>query len=159
MPKFPGAVGGTSFVQSNASPITLKNPGDSAYVYGLLAASATQLPVCEANVAFEAAPAAAQASIAVLLAAIESGAPPAVAVEILYAAAPGAGEIIAIQEADTHADAFFITPSNGAYTVNAFNANNGARVDLSPTGGKFMRVLRTPGANAVGCTVKITRLA
>jgi hypothetical protein len=160
MPSFPGPANGTSFVQSNASPIALSKPGDYCYVLGQLAASATQLPLADNNVAFEAAPAGAtEASIAVELPGADNAGPPMVSIEVLYSGVPGAGESIQIQEADTHADAFFITPSNANYTINAFNANNVARVDLSPTGGKFMRVLRTKGANAVGGTVKITRLA
>lgn len=161
MPNFPGPLNGLVPVQSNASPIALARPGDSCYLFGVLASTATQLPVNDSNIAFEAAPAGAgaQGSIAVLLAAAEDAPAPAVAIEIVFPSAPGAGESIAIQEADTHGDGFFITPSNPAYTVTSFNANGVARVDLSPTGGKFMRVARTKGANAVGCTVKITRLA
>lgn len=159
MPSFPGPAAGTTPVLSNASPIGLVTPGDSCYVIGQLAAGATQLPVCDSNVAFESTAAATESSIAVALAGRETQGPAAVSVEIAYSGVPGAGESIQIQEADTHADAFFITPSNATYTISAFNANNVARVDLSPTGGKFLRVLRTKGANAVGCTVKITRLA
>jgi hypothetical protein len=155
MPSFPGAAGGTSPVLSNASPIVLAKPGDSCYLFGTLAASATQLPVNESNVANENL---AGASIAVELPDAENAGPPAISVEVIFAAVPGAGESIAIQEADTHADGFFITPSNAAYTINSFNANNAARSDLSPTGGKYLRVNRTRGANAVAGTVKVTRL-
>jgi hypothetical protein len=159
MPNFPGTPGGTTFVASNASPIAIAKPGDYVYVFGLLAASATQLPVNDTNVAFEAAPGAPQASIAVELPCAENAPPPMVCVEVLTNGAPGAGESIAIQEADTHADGFFITPTNPAYTIATFNSNNAARADISPTGGKFLRVQRTAGANAVGAKVKITRLA
>jgi len=62
-------------------------------------------------------------------------------------------------DADTHAGAYFITPANPAFTVSSFNANNLARVDLSPIGGKFVCVKRTKGANAVSAKVKITRLS
>jgi hypothetical protein len=160
MPSYPGTSGTFVPAASNLSPIALQK-GESAYVLGVLASTATQLPVNEGNVAFEAAPAvASQASIAVNLQPTEGASPPPmVTVEIRYNGAPGASEQIEIQEADTDADAWFITPTNAAYTVTSFNANNVARVDLSPTGGKFMRVKRTKGANAVGCTVKITRLA
>ena len=160
MPQYPGAVGSFVPAASNSSPIALQK-GESCFVLGTLAAGATQLPVNEGNVAAEAAPAAPTvSSIAVnLQAGDEAQPPPMVCVEIRYASAPGAGEQVVIQEADTDADGFYITPSNSAYTVTAFNANNAARVDLSPTGGKFMRVQRTKGANAVACSVKITRLA
>jgi hypothetical protein len=59
---------------------------------------------------------------------------------------------------DTHADGLFITPTNAAYTISSFNSSNAARSDLSPTGGKYLRVSRTKGSNAVACTVKVTRL-
>jgi hypothetical protein len=90
---------------------------------------------------------------------MESNTVPTVLWEIRYSGAPGAGEQIEIQEADTEADAFYITPAAAAYTVTVFNTNNVARVDLFTTGGKFMRARRTKGANAVGCIVKATRLA
>jgi hypothetical protein len=126
----------------------------------VLSSTATQLPVNDSNVTTEAAPAGAtQASIAITVQTQVGDPAPMICVEIRYASAPGAGEIIAVQEADTHADAFFITPAAAAYTVSTFNSSNAARVDLSPTGGKFMRVQRTKGANAVACTVKLTRLA
>jgi hypothetical protein len=160
MPDYPGADGSFVPVASNASPIALQK-GESAYLIGLLAAGSTQLPVNEGNVAFEPASVdAAEPSLAVCLqAGAESMPPPMVCVEVRFNGAPGAGEIIAIQEADTDADGYYITPSNANYTINAFNANNAARVDLSPTGGKFLRLLRTKGANAVGCIAKVTRLA
>ena len=160
MPPYPGAAGAFVPVASNASPIALQK-GESAYVFGVLAANATQLPVNEGNVAFEAAPAGAtQASIAVNLEAGSEGQPPPmVCVEVHTNGVPGAGESFAVQEADTDADGFYVTPSNAAYTISTFNANNVARSDLSPTGGKFLRIVRTKGANAVGATVKVTRLA
>ena len=144
---------------SNVSPIALQK-GESVYVVGTLAAGATQLPLSDNNVADEAAPAGASIpSIAVNLQPGFEGMPaPMVCVEIAFPSAPGASEQIEIQEADTDIDLAYITPSAAAYTVTTFT-NNRARVDLSPTGGKFMRVKRTKGANAVGCRVKITRLA
>lgn len=154
MPPYPGAAGSFVSAKSNVGPIALQK-GESHYVVGTLAASATQLPVNDGNVTFENF---AGASEAVNLESQAGDAPPSVSVEILFNGAPGAGESIAIQEAETDADGFYITPSNTTYTINAFNANNAARADLSPTGGKFMRINRTRGANAVGCTVKITRL-
>lgn len=159
MPTYPGAAGSFVSASSNLSPIALQR-GESVYVLGQLAAGATQLPIHDGNVALEAAPAiATQASLAVNLQAGSETMPlPLVTVEVRFASAPGAGETIAIQEADTDADGFYITPAAASYTISTFT-NNVARVDLSPTGGKFMRVLRTKGANAVSCTVKITRLS
>jgi hypothetical protein len=160
MPPYPGAPGASAPAASNASPIALADPGDYCYVLGQLASTATQLPVNDTNVANEAAPVGStESSIAVALLSRDSAAPPAVSVEVFYPSAPGSGESIAIQEADTDADAFYITPTNSAYTISSFSSANTARSDLSPTGGKYMRVLRTKGANAVACRVKITRLA
>lgn len=157
MPAYPGAANGTVSAKSNLSPIALQK-GESCYVSGQLAAGSTQLPVNDGNVASENF---AGASIAVnLQAGDEAQPPPMVCVEVWFpTGAPGAGESIAIQEADTDADAFYITPTNTAYTISSFNANNVARADLSPTGGKFMRISRTRGANAIGAVIKITRLA
>lgn len=157
MPNYPGVQGSLVSAPSNASPIAL-HKGESAYLFGKLAAGATQLPINDGNVAFEAAGAAVQASIAVNLQTMDDDPAPGVSVEIAYSAAPGAGESIAVQEADTDADGFYITPSNTAYTVAVFGANNTARTDLIPTGGKFLRVSRTKGANAVSATVKVSRL-
>jgi hypothetical protein len=164
MPNYPGAPGATSPAASNLSPIALQR-GESQYVFGVLAASATQLPVNDTNVADEAAAGqnAVQASIACNLQAGSEGEPvPMVTVEVSFPAAPGAGESIAIQESDTDADAFYITPSNTAYTIATFTNNSGryvARADLSPTGGRYMRLVRTKGANAVAIRAKISRIA
>lgn len=156
MPNYPGAGAATVPVASNASPIALSK-GDSQYLFGILAAGATQLPVNESNVAGES-PAPPQASIAVHLMPQDSGPPPMVTIEGRFSGAPGAFNV-QIQEADTDADAFYITPSNAAYTVTAVTATNIFRVDLSPTGGKFLRVLLSARANAVSFTCKATRLA
>jgi hypothetical protein len=89
----------------------------------------------------------------------QGGPPPMVCFEIGFDGAPGVFELD-IQEADTDADAFYITPTNAAYTVTAVvAATNKARVDLQPTGGKFMRVLLKTLTNDVEITVKATRLA
>ncbi len=156
MPAFPGAANSLVSVNSNVSPIALQK-GENHYVVGVLSASATQLPVTDQNVATENF---AGASIAVNLESQAGDPIPGVNVEIAFpGGVPGAGETIAIQVADTHADGFFITPAAGAYTVTVFNANNVARVDLFTTGGRFLRILRTRGANNQACTVKITRMA
>lgn len=156
MPNYPGAANATASVKSNLSPIGLSK-GDSQYVFGVLAAGATQLPVNDGNVAGEQ-PAAPQASIAVQLQPQDGGPPPMITVEGAFSGAPGAFNV-QIQEADTDADAFYITPANASYTITAVSSQNTFRVDLSPTGGKFVRVLLSSRGNAVNFTCKITRLA
>jgi hypothetical protein len=158
MPAYPGAGGATAPVASNLSPIALQK-GESCYVFGKLAAGATQLPVNEGNVAGETLVSGA-ISIAVCLQPGFEGQPaPMVTVEGIFSAAPGSFEVD-IQEADTEADAFYILPSAAAYTVTAVNAATQAfRVDLSPTGGKFLRVYLKTLTNAVKFTCKVTRLA
>lgn len=156
MPPYPGVALASVPVASNASPIQLQK-GESCYVVGKLAAGATQLPVNDQNVAGENF---AGASIAVELAGGSEALPPAfVSVEARYAGAPGAGESLAIQEADTDADAFYVTPAATPYTLATFSANNVGRSDLPSTGGRFLRVVRTIGAGNQPATIKITRLA
>lgn len=155
---YPGVTGAIVPVQSNLSPIALSK-GDSAYVWGVLAAGATQLPINESNVAVEEI-AAGTASLAVVLTAGEPGSPPPmVCIEIHFDSTPGVFEVD-IQEADTDADAFYTTPTNAAYTVNAVNATTfNVRVDLSPTGGKFMRLFMKTLPNDADVWAKVTRLA
>lgn len=157
MPAYPGAAGARVSVQSNLSPIALQK-GESHYLFGVAAAGITQLPLNENNVATENL---AGASIAVALPMGQEGAAVAsVSVEVIFpTGAPGAGESIVVQEADTDADAFYITMAAAAYTINSFNANNAARSDLFTTGGKFLRVSRTKGANNIPVLVRVTRLA
>jgi hypothetical protein len=158
MSLYPGTPNAIVPVASNVSPIALQK-GESAYVFGKLKAGATQLPINEGNVAVEAI-IAGQSSIAVnLQPGFEGMPPPMVCVELHFDGAPGAFELD-IQEADTDADAFYITPTNATYQITAVNAvTQNARADLSPTGGKFMRVFMKSLTNAVNCWVKITRLA
>lgn len=157
MPAYPGSAGSFVPVNSNLSPIALQK-GESVYVFGKLAAGATQLPITDATLALETILAGVP-SLAVNLQSQAGDPPPAVCVEIRFSAAPGTFEID-IQEADTDADGFYITPSAAAYTVSAVNATTqAARVDLSPTGGKFLRVFIKTLTNAVNVSVKITRLA
>lgn len=157
MPSYPGASGATVPVASNASPIALQK-GESVYVFGALSATATQLPINDNNVVSETI-AAGTASIAVNLQPMDSNMTPMVTVELHFDGAPGAFELD-IQEADTDADAFYILMSATAYTINVVNAaTQNARVDLSPTGGKFMRVFLKTLTNAVKIRVKLTRLA
>ena len=157
MPLYPGIAGATVSAPSNISPVYL-DKGSSHYVFGKLSTTATQLPVIDSNVTAEAI-VAGQASMAVTLAPGAQGdAAPSVAVEVRFSAAPGTFELD-IQEADTDADAFYITPTNTTYQISAVNATTFiARADLSPTGGKFMRVFMKTLTNVVNTTCKITRL-
>lgn len=158
MPAYPGIGLATAPVASNASPIALQK-GESCFVFGVLPAGATQLPVSDGNVASETL-AAPIASIAVNLQPSETNSPPMVCVEGHFDGAPGTFEVD-IQEADTDADAFYIMPTaSTAYKVTAVIASTqNFRVDLSPTGGKFMRILLLTLTNAVKFRCKITRLA
>lgn len=76
-------------------------------------------------------------------------------VEVSFSAAPGAFEID-IQDADTDVDAAYIAIPNAI--INAVNAGNFARFELSPFVGRFVRLLmKTQPANAVNTTAKVTR--
>lgn len=145
MPNYGGpanstSVGPTYGSGSNpAGPIRLA-PGDSVFLF-----NAEQ-------------PAVPQASVEVFLPQPNSpGAAQSVSMEVFFSGAPGAFSL-QLQEADTNTDAFFITPANVTYTITAVTANQTARADLSPTGGKFLRALLNSRANAVNCTVKLTRI-
>lgn len=155
---YPGVGGAIVPVQSNLSPLQLQK-GESTYVWGVLSASATQLPINEGNVAVEEV-AQGTASLAVNIADGAPGnGPPMICVEIHFDSTPGVFEID-IQEADTDADAFYITPTAAAYTVTTVNATTfNVRVDLSPTGGKFMRLFMKTEPNDSDVWAKITRLA
>lgn len=85
---------------------------------------------------------------------------PSISFEILFTADPGtqAGAIL-FQEADTDVDGAYITPTNAAYTLATAAGTLAYRVDLSPTGGRFMRPKWAARANAVGVVVKATALA
>jgi hypothetical protein len=157
MPNYPGAANATTPGAADLAGIIGLEKGDTQYLFGVLAAGATQLPVQDLNVQGET-PAAPQASIAVCLETSETNSPPMVCFEGVFSGAPGAFNL-QIQESDTLADGCFITPTNAAYTVTAVNANNVFRVDLSPTGGKFIRVLLSSRTNPVSLKLKATRLA
>ena len=157
MPAYPGAIGSFVPANSNLSPISLEK-AQSVYVFGTPSSAATQLPPTDGQIAQETliAP---QASIAVTLASQMGDPPPMVTVEVRFSAAPGAFSFQS-QEADTDADGFYVTPTAAAYTITAVNAITFvARVDLSPTGGKFMRAYLSSLANGVKTSCKITRLA
>jgi hypothetical protein len=155
MPNYPGVANATTPVASNASPLFLAK-GDTAFLSGVLSATATQLPVTDLNVTGET-PAAPQASIAVALGPTsEGGPPPMVTIEGRFSGAPGAFTV-QVQEADTDADGCYITPAAAAYTITTVNANNVFRTDLSPTGGKFLRALLSSRTNGVALILKATR--
>lgn len=162
MPNYPGVANATTPVASNASPIALQK-GESAYVFGVLASGATQLPVNDNNVAAEAQIAGA-ISIAVNLTAQMGDPPQAVAWEFRFSGAPGTFELD-IQEADTDADAFYVLPSSAVnansalYKVTATIANNIARVEIPGPLSKFQRVKIVSLQNAVSITAKVTRAA
>jgi hypothetical protein len=82
--------------------------------------------------------------------------PPSVNIEVLFAGAPGAFEFD-VYEADTDVSTNYRqVPVSGA--ISAVDANNGARLDLSPFTGTFIAIFcKTQNANSVNATVKITR--
>lgn len=143
-------------------PTDLK-PGDSAWLFGIV-------PAANAGGANDALikgeqPAAGTASIPICVGPMGSGGTPMVCFEVsfyatgtLNPAAPGAFEID-IQEADSDADAFYILPTNTTYTINAVNAvTQKVRIDVSPSGGRFMRALLKTRTNAVDVVIKATRM-
>lgn len=94
-------------------------------------------------------------SSAVCVARMLDNSVPGLSLEISFSALPGAFEID-IQEADTDVDAAYIAIPNAI--INAVNAGNYARFDLSPFQGKFVRAfMKTQSANAVNVTAKFTR--
>lgn len=160
MPNYPGVANAVvpAFTQPAFLPTQIL-PGDSAFLFGVKAAADKAIPLSDMNVAGET-PTPPQASVAIGIGvgAGMNNAPPMVTFEFRFSGAPGAFNI-QIQEADTDADGNYITPAAAAYTITAVNANNVARVDLSPTGGKFMRVLLSTRTNAVSLIAKASRLA
>src|ERR1035438_2570269 len=158
MPKYPGAPNALVSVPSNQSPIALQK-GESCYVFGVLKTGATQLPVNDGNVVGETLTAP-QASIAVNLQSQVSDTGAAVGIEGFFSGAPGAFNV-QVQVAETDADGFYLTSATAAYTITALGNSTAQtfRVDLSPSGGKFMRILLSSLANVVTFACKITRAA
>lgn len=157
MPNYPGVTGALVPAAADIAGVIALQRGEFVYVFGKLATGATQLPVDDHNVASETITAP-QASIAVNLQPQQGDPAPMVCVEGIFSGAPGAFEVD-IQEADTPADGLFILPSGSTYKVTAVNAVSQAfRVDLSPTGGKFLRIYLATLTNAVNFRCKITRL-
>ena len=160
MPNYPGVANATvpSYVVPQQAPRGIL-PGDSVYLFGVQANADKSIPISEANVVGEQ-PAPPQASIAAGLppAANFQPAQPAISIEIRFSGAPGAFNV-QVQEADTDADAFYITPSNLAYTMTVVNGQNIARADLTTGAGKFIRILLSSRTNAVAMTAKVTRVS
>lgn len=85
--------------------------------------------------------------------------PPMVCIEIHFDSDPGVAEID-VQEADTDADGFYILPTAAAYTVVPTRTGNiNTRVDLSPTGGGFLRLFMKTLPNDADVWASIRRLA
>lgn len=155
MPNYPGVAAATTPVISNTSGFNLEK-GEYQYVFGVLKAGSTQLPVNDTNVQGEQ-PAVPQASMSCNLQAGSEGQPnPVLAVELLFSGAPGVFQL-EIQVADTDADGLYVTPGDPAYTITSVNANNAAQAVLMP-GKKFVRARLTSRTNAVTAIVKFTRI-
>lgn len=154
MPNYTGAAGSTVLAPTPPPDLVV---GDSVFLFGTIG-TGTQLPPVDATVAAET-PAVGQASISAAVAPDSGQVSVAYSVEIKWTANPGAATVL-VQEADTDADAFYITPSNTTYTISTF-ATVGtvfvARADFSPTGGKFVRVKVSANPNAAALTVKLTK--
>ena len=137
MPAYPGVAGSTTI-----SPIvpTSMVVGDSVLLF-----NAETITAPEASIA--------------VTPIWEAGRPaPAFVFELLFSGAPGAFSL-QLQEADTDADAYYINPTNTAYTISAVSANQVARTDLIPFGGSKIRAYFASLANAVKATLKVTRVA
>lgn len=80
---------------------------------------------------------------------------PAVTAEILFSGAPGTFEVD-LQEADTDADAAYITLPTGG-TLTSVNANNIGRFDLIPVAGHFLRFFMKTLTNSVNVAGRIWR--
>jgi len=160
MPNYQGASGSTTLPTDMPGIVNTAPPlgrGESIYFFGVLAPGATQLPPNPTNVVGET-PAVPQASISVNIGDYaDIGPAPGVSIEGQFSGAPGAFSL-QIQEADTDADVFFITPTNATYTITTVSANNVFRADLIPTGGRFLRALLASRTNAVSLILKVTRL-
>ena len=139
MPIYPGIAGSTT---SPVTTPTAMDVGDSILLFN---AETIALP---------------ESSVAFTPSFVKAGAAPAFTFEVLFNGAPGAFTMV-IQEADTDADAYYITPTNAAYTLNAVSAFQIVRSDLIPFGGRFGRVQFTAFANfaTVKATVRVTRVA
>jgi hypothetical protein len=155
MPTYPGVGNSLTWVGNNTSGIALQK-GESLYLFGVLAAGATQLPVNESNVTFETV-AAGQASISIDLQGMMGDPNAVVGIELVFSGAPGIFNA-QIQLADTDADGYYATPGDPNYTITSVNANQVAQVNVTP-GKRFLRLLMSTLTNAVNTRVKATRAA
>lgn len=147
---------------------TVLNPGESIFLFGL--PKTTPPEIGDLNVNGETV-AVGESSIAVCFSKNPLASyPPSFSVELSFVsaatgapAAPGAFEVD-IQEADTDADAFYLTPAsvNLTYQIKAVgNATTEVtRADFSPTGGKFIRanVNALETVATVNVILKLTRM-
>ncbi len=157
IPKYPGVAGSTAPPTAAGPFASALSPGASVFLFGL---PVTTPPIIsDSNVTPEAvAVGEASAAACIDTGGVRTG-PPSVGVELQFSGAPGAFEVD-VQEADTDADAFYVTPTNATYQITAVNAATQiARADLSPTGGKFIRLYVKALANPVNLRAKLTRLA
>lgn len=160
MPAYPGAPGAIVPVTSNVSGFAL-NPGDSAFLVGVLAAGATQLPIQDNNVDFEEAPVGMVSISACIAGRKEAGSAPAVSLQLIFEIDPGAFNV-QLQEASTDADGCYLTPSAAAFTITSATNTGGkfvAFVDDIPTGGRFLRILVKLNPNDADLIAKLSLLA
>lgn len=154
MPAYAGAA--NAITPNPTVPTSLEPGGVPFFLFGTPTTSGQ--PISDSNVSAEI-PAAGQASVSACLVPAGYGAKaPSVSLQFIWTANPGAATIV-IQEADTDADGCYITPTNTAYTVSTFTASGAnfvARVDLSPTGGRFLRIKVTATPNAAPLIAKLT---
>jgi len=105
-------------------------------------------------------PTSGQASLSVNLANLFSRNVRGLALELIFATAPGAFNF-QIQGADTDEAAAFFTEGTGTVTVGTVQSDGTtrARVELSPWAAKFMRLLcQAQTANGVAVTARVTVL-
>lgn len=130
-------------------------PGTSFFLFGTR--TTAQLPLALDNVTAET-PKAGQASVSMSLAQTLSSIVPNLGVELFLNANPSAANF-QLQEADTDADAFYITPAPSTYTISAFTQVGAiwvARADIGTVGSNFVRLLCNANPNAVGVIARLT---
>jgi hypothetical protein len=154
MPFYPGASGATTPTAQVPSSIYA---GGWAYLFGVPTIS--NEPPGDSNISGET-PTAGEASVAVALAPAMIGSIVRnVGVQLLFSANPGAFNI-QVQEADTDADGFYLTPAAAAYTITAATeiGSTGkyvARADLGAIGSQFIRLFCDANPNAVSIVAKV----
>ena len=152
------ASGGSGSITLNTVVPQAIWPGDYVFLFGTPTVAGP--PFDSSNVTGETVAAGRYSVPVAIPTAPARGEPPSVGVEFIFSATPGVFEID-IQESDTDADAAYITPSSATYQVKA-SLQQGtvyvARVDLSPTGGTFLRLyVKTWPNAAVTVIAKVKR--